>query len=287
MELEKLINGILRMHMPKIEVELKNKAKWVRTQSMEMCVAGGGHLVSAFSCTDLLVALYYGEILCLNPKNSEWEDRDRFILSKGHATSALYAILADLGYFSIKDLQDYCKFGSKLGSHPDKVLPGIEATSGSLGHGLGIAAGMALAAKLDQKDYRSVVLMGDGECSEGEVWESALFAARHQLNNLVGIIDRNQICVTDFTKDCICLDPLAEKWLSFGWDVAEIDGHSYVEILKAFSDFRNRNSKKPLMIIAHTVKGKGVSFMENKPMWHTKVPAGEQIALARKELACE
>lgn len=167
-----------------------------------------------------------------------------------------------------------------LGSHPDKSVPGVEATTGSLGHGLGIAAGMALAAHQDKKSYKIVALLGDGECSEGSVWESALFASHHQLHNLIGIIDYNNLCVTDFIEDCIGLSPLAEKWRSFGWDTVEINGHSFLELIHAFQ----KTYDKPLMIIAHTTKGKGVSFMENTPSWHTKIPAGEQIALAKKEL---
>lgn len=266
-------------------IELKKKANWVRNRVLEMCVSGGGHLVSSFSCVDILVALYYGDILRINPKEPKWEERDRFILSKGHAAPALYAILADLGFFSPEKLNSYCKFGGMLGSHPDKSIPGIEATTGSLGHGLGLSAGMALAGKMDKLDYMTVVLLGDGECSEGEVWESALFASKHKLNNLVGIVDRNQICITDFTENCIGLNPFIDKWEAFGWMTLEIDGHSFDEILSAFKNFCKKDTNnRPLMIIANTVKGKGVSFMENNPSWHTKIPSGELLEKARKEL---
>jgi transketolase len=263
---------------------LKKKANWVRNQVLDMCIRGGGHLVSAFSCVDILVALYYANILRFDPGKPNWEKRDRFILSKGHATAALYAILANLGFYPLKNLNSYCKGKGSFGCHPDRDIPGVEASTGSLGHGLGIAAGMAKAAKMDHKGYLCVALLGDGECSEGALWEAALFAYRHRLNNLVGIIDRNQICSSDFTEDCIGLNPLADKWKAFGWKVIEVNGHSFREIICAFKDFRKSHTSKPLMIIANTVKGKGVSFMENDPAWHTKVPSGKQIELAKREL---
>jgi transketolase len=272
--------------MPNIDknIYLKKKANWVRNQVLEMCIRGGGHLASSFSCTDMLVALYYGDILRFDAKNPKWDNRDRFILSKGHAAPALYIILSDLGFYPLQELDNYCKCDTKFGSHPDAVIPGIEATTGSLGHGLGIAAGMAKAAKLDGKEHAIVTLLGDGECSEGAIWEAALFANRHRLNNLIGIIDRNELCVTDFTENCIELNPFAEKWNAFGWETREINGHSFEEIAAAVRDLRNRDSDRPLMIIANTVKGKGVSFMENDPAWHTRIPSGNQIELARKEL---
>lgn len=265
-------------------LELKKKANWVRNRTLEMCLAGGGHLASSFSCAEILVSLYCGDMLRFNPKNPKWDERDRFVLSKGHAAPALYALLADAGFFPHEELNSYCKSKSLLGSHPDRIIPGVEASTGSLGHGLAIAAGMAQAAKMDDKDYMTVVLLGDGECSEGAVWESALFAHQHRLNNLIGIVDRNLLCTTDFTEGCIGLDSLADKWKAFGWRTLEINGHSFEEILGAFRDCRNNDNQQPLMIIAHTVKGKGVSFMENDPIWHTKIPSGEQIELARKEL---
>jgi transketolase len=263
---------------------LRKKANWLRNKVLDMCIAGGGHLASAFSCVEIMVALYYGGILRFDSGNPDWDGRDRFILSKGHAAPVLYAILSDLGFFAMDELDSYCQPGSILGSHPDKIIPGVEVTTGSLGHGLGVAAGMALAAKMDNAPYMTVALLGDGECSEGSVWEAAMFASCRQLDNLVGVVDRNHLCVTGFTEDCIRLNPFAEKWKSFVWDVIEINGHSFEEIINAFKDFRRRRSGKPLMVIAHTVKGKGVSFMENNPFWHTKIPAGEQIESAKKEL---
>jgi len=265
--------------------ELKEKANWVRNQILEMIVsANKGHIGGAFSCTDILVTLYYGGILRFDSNNPNWSERDRFILSKGHSCVALYAILADLGFFSTSELNSFCQKGSMLGGHPDRNIPGIEADTGSLGHGLGIAAGLALSAQIDKKDYMTVALLGDGECYEGSVWEAAMFAGHHQLNNLIAIVDRNQQCVTDFTEDCNRLEPFADKWRAFGWDIRAISGHSFHELLAAFKDFRIRKSPQPLVIIANTIKGKGVSFMERNIIWHHSVPKGEELKIARQEL---
>jgi transketolase len=265
--------------------ELERKAGWVRRQVLEMVVsAGRGHIGGAFSCADILVVLYYGGVLRFDPLRPEWKKRDRFILSKGHSAAALYAILADLGYFPASELGIYQKRGCILGGHPDRKIPGIETDTGSLGHGLGVGAGLALSAKLNNKDFLSVVLMGDGECCEGSVWEAAMFAARHKLNNLIGIIDKNGLCATDFMRDCLNLDPLDKKWRAFGWDVISVDGHSFKGLLAAFGNLRNRKSSKPLMVIARTTKGRGVSFMEGNPGWHHAVPKGREIEAARREL---
>ena len=264
---------------------LRKKANYIRSQILEMIAsAGKGHIGGAFSCTDILVTLFYGGILRFDPANQNWSERDRFILSKGHACTALYAILADLGYFAISELRNYGQNGCMLRGHPDRKIPGIEVDTGSLGHGLGIAAGLALGAKMDKKDYNTFVLLGDGECYEGTVWESAMFSGHHHLNNLVAIVDRNGICATDFIKDCLCLDHLDEKWKAFGWDVSVVDGHSFEELLSAFKSLSFRKSDKPLILIANTVKGKGVSFMEGNPIWHHTVPKGEELEIARKEL---
>lgn len=265
--------------------ELDEKAKWVRKEVLEMCFcANCGHIVSSFSCTDILVALYYGGVLHFDPANPDWKERDRFILSKGHGAIAAYPILADLGFFSQDELPRFCQNDCILGAHPDNLIPGIEVIAGSLGHGLGIASGIALAAKMDKKNYAVIALLGDGECYEGSVWEAAMFAGHHELSNLTGIIDRNGLSVTDFTENSLRLNPLDSKWRSFGWDSISIDGHSFKELLDALQDLRSRRSVKPLMIIANTVKGKGVSFMQNKPLWHTIVPNNEQIEIARGEL---
>ncbi|MBU0778353.1 transketolase [Patescibacteria group bacterium] len=265
--------------------DLEEKANQVRMQTLEMCTrAGSGHVVSSFSCTDILVALYYGGILRFDPANPKWDKRDRFYVSKGHGAMALYPILADLGFFAKDELSKFSQNDGILGAHPDNNIPGIEVVTGSLGHGLGLAIGMALCAKIDKKEYITIALLGDGECYEGSIWEGAMFAGHHQLNNLIGIIDRNGLSVTDFTEKSLRLNPLKDKWHSFGWDVVIIDGHSFREIFDSFKDFRLRKSNKPLMIIANTVKGKGVSFMENSPLWHNLVPTDEQTEMAMREL---
>lgn len=269
------------------EHELRLKANWVRRQILEMSVrAGSGHVTSSFSCAELLVALYHGGILHFDPKNPKWDGRDRFILSKGQSGLALYPVLADLGFFPKSELINFTQKGSILGVHTESNVPGIEAVTGSLGHGLGLGSGMALAARKNKKNFLTVVMMGDAECYEGSVWEAAMFTGHHQLNNMIAIIDRNWLGVTDYTEKSLKLDPFAARWSSFGWDVLTIDGHLFKDIFRAFKNVRTRKSKKPLMIIAETVKGKGVSFMENKLLWHYRVPAGNEIDRAREELAC-
>ncbi|MGA2462876.1 MAG: transketolase [Thermodesulfobacteriota bacterium] len=264
---------------------LEKKARWVRRQIVEMVFnAKKGHIGGALSCTDILVSLFYGGILQYDARNPDWPERDRFIMSKGHSGIALYAILANLGFFSLSELATFCKNGSMLGGHPDRNIPGVEADTGSLGQGLGIGAGLSLCAKLDCRKYKTVVLLGDGECYEGSVWEAAMFAGHHQLDNLVAVIDRNQQCVTDFTENCLRLEPFAEKWGAFGWDIRSIDGHSFEELLDIFSHIRTRSSGKPLAVIANTTKGKGISFMEKQLNWHHGVPTQQELEIARKEL---
>jgi len=270
--------------------KLRKKANWVRRQVLEMIVsAGKGHIGGAFSCTDILVTLYYGDILRFKPSNKGWSNRDRFILSKGHSAASLYAILADFGFFPLSYLRKYQKEGCLLGGHPSRKIPGIEADTGSLGHGLGIGAGLALSAKMDKKNFMTIVLLGDGECCEGSVWEAAMFSAKHKLNNLIGIIDNNGLCSIDSIKDSLDIEPPEEKWKAFGWNVVVVDGHSFKELISVFEEIRKRKSSKPLMIIAKTVKGKGVSFMEGTCNWHHGVPKGKLLENAREELneACK
>ncbi|MDD2850936.1 MAG: transketolase [Desulfuromonadaceae bacterium] len=269
----------------KIEM-LEDKARAIRLTVLNMIAeAGKGHIGGAYSCTDIIVALYYGGILRFAPDNPSWGLRDRFILSKGHSGSALFAVLADLGYFDTSELALYCKNGSILGGHPDRNVPGIEADTGSLGHGLGIGAGMALAAKLNNTGQRVFVLVGDGECAEGAVWEAMVFAARHKLANLTLIIDRNRQCVLDFTEDCAPLDPFSDKLAAFGWDTREINGHSFEEILAVLEEPVAIVEDRPRAIVANTVKGKGVSFMEGILKWHHAVPNQDELFAARTELA--
>lgn len=267
---------------------LKEKARYIRKLILEMCAAAGtGHVTSSYSCTEILVALYYGGILRVDPKNPKWECRDRFILSKGQASVILYPILADLGFFPMDELSRFCKADGKFGVHLQHDVPGVEITAGSLGHGIGVATGIAYAAKLNRELYLTVALLGDGECYEGSVWEAALFASHNRLNNLVAIVDRNHMCATNFTEDAVELEPLDAKWASFGWNVVNVNGHSFEELLKALDGVRSRKSSRPLVIIADTVKGKGVSFMCDHPLWHSVAPTGEQVEAARAELEGE
>ena len=266
---------------------LEAKAASTRLKIVEaIAAADKGHVGGALSCTDLLVAMYYGGTLRFDPRDRNWQGRDRFILSKGHVGVALYVVLADLGFFDAAELKRLNR-GGILGEHPDRGIPGVEIDSGSLGHGLGIGAGLALAARLDGKSNRTFVLLGDGECYEGSVWEAAMFAAHHELSNLVAIVDRNGQVVNDFTESINRLGSLTEKWKAFGWETCEIDGHSMKEICSVFTEISSssRRQKQPLVIVANTVKGKGVSFMERQLAWHHGAIAGTKLEQARRELA--
>ncbi len=241
------------------------------------------HLGSCLSCIDLLVFLYWS-ILDINPNNPNDLNRDRFLLSKGHGAPALFQVLAERGFFPIKKLDEFGQPGSVFHEHPPKpgYIPGVEAATGSLGHGLPIALGMALAAKISKKNYKCYALLSDGECNEGSIWEAAMLAPSLELSNLTVIIDFNKWQATGRSKEIMNLEPLDKKWDSFGWNVQEINGHDFLDIRKAFSNLRN--SKRPNAIIAHTVKGKGVSFMEDNNNWHYRTPNLEELELALKEL---
>ena len=253
---------------------------------MQTALWGGkGHIPPAFSWVEIAVTLYYAGILKFDPKQTSLETRDRFILSKGHACLTLYAILSDLNFFSKQHLKNFAGNGSMLPGHPDTEIPGIEVCSGSLGHGLGIGAGMATSAKIDKSAWNVFVLLGDGECHEGSIWEAAMYAGHNKLSRLTAIIDRNKLGATDFTENYGSLEPLKERFLSFGWDVFEIDGHCFEEIyFRLLEVTKNKFKNKPLCIIANTVKGKGVPFMENSKSWHHRMPKGEEIDLAWKFL---
>lgn len=267
--------------------ELEKKAKWVRSKALEMCVnAGRGHLGGTFSCAEILVALYYGGILNASPFSKNDPDRNRIIFSKGHAMLGLYAILGDLGFFDAKELENYGKNGTILGDHPDHLIPGVEIASGSLGHGLSIACGLALAAKMSGRNFMTVAVLGDGECNEGSVWEAAMFGQNHKLNNLVAVIDNNGLGATDFTRNFSGSVPMEDKWWSFGWQTIRVDGHNFEDMLSAFKKAR-QSVGQPTAIIAETIKGKGVSFMEDSPIWHHGAPKGELAARAMQELANE
>lgn len=269
--------------------EIKNKdykaiAKEIRKRIIKLhAKSGSSHIGSSLSIVDILTILYF-KILSLNPKNPEDKNRDRFILSKGHACSALYATLALRGFFPKKILESYAINGGKLLGHVTRgLVPGVEASTGSLGHGLSIGAGMAIAGKYDRNNYRVFVLLSDGECDEGSVWESAMFASHHKLDNLIAIIDYNKLQAFGWVKEVNNLEPFAEKWKSFGWAVREIDGHNFTQIKKIL-DKVPLSKYKPSCIIAHTIKGKGISFMENQLAWHYKSPNKKQLEDAFKEL---
>ncbi len=261
---------------------LKEKSRYVRICALNMVVnAKKGHLGGTFSATDILVTIYYSGLFKFDPNNPE---RDRFILSKGHSCPALYAILADLGFFSISELDTFCKNDSRLGGHPDRNIPGIEVNTGSLGHGLSIGTGMVLATKLDNKNFKTIVLLGDCECHEGSIWESVMFSGHHKLGNLIVVVDYNKQCATDFAEDSINLDPFADKWKAFNLDVRIVDGHSFPELINNFNDIQRRQAK-PTVIIARTIKGKGISYMERNLDYHHKIPTEDDVEIALKELS--
>lgn len=267
--------------------QLEHIAKEIRKKIFYMIYkAGGGHIAPAFSIVELVTALYF-RILRLNKDSVTDESRDRFILSKGHACAALYAVLVQAGFAPQKVLEKFCQPDGIIGGHPDiAALPGIEATTGSLGHGFPFSMGLALSAKLDGKDYRVFTILGDGECQEGSIWEAALFASHHNLDNLIGIIDYNKYQALEPIKDVLALEPLKAKWESFNWAVKEVDGHNLQEIINVLSDVPFERDK-PNFVIAHTIKGKGVSFMENVPIWHYRLPNEEETKIAVKELGME
>lgn len=246
--------------------------------------AGSGHPGGSLSSADIITALYFYK-LRHNPKNPKWDERDRFVLSKGHSVPALYSALSLCGYFKIEELKNLRKFGSILQGHPDALrVPGIEASTGSLGQGLSIGVGIALAAKLDNKDYKTYVLTGDGECDEGQIWEAFMagnhFAKKGRLGNLIAIIDRNNLQIDGNTEDVMMLNPLAERINAYGWETITIDGHNFEEIIRAL----DKKYSQPRAIILNTIKGKGVKFMENKAKWHGNAPNFFQCILGLKDL---
>ncbi|MDY6835209.1 MAG: transketolase [Chloroflexota bacterium] len=246
--------------------------------------AGSGHPGGSLSAADIIATLYFGGVLNHRPMDPEWAERDRFVLSKGHAAPVLYAALAECGYFDIKDLLKLRKVGSHLQGHTDStVTPGVEMSSGSLGQGLSFGVGLGLGAKLNYSDSRIFVLLGDGECDEGQVWEAAMSAAHFGLDNLTAIIDRNGLQIDGETECVMKLEPFADKWSSFGWHVKEIDGHDIKQILNAFNEAKFINDK-PTAIIAHTIKGQGVKCMEGRAEWHGKVLSPDEAKPILKDL---
>jgi len=255
--------------------DLKLKANAIRTWVIKMVyAAGSGHPGGSLSAADILAVLYFHEMR-INPQNPNWPERDRFVLSKGHASPAYYAALAMRGFFPESELLKFRDVNSFLQGHPSLMVPGVDMCTGSLGQGLSAAIGMALAARLDTLDYRVYTVLGDGEIEEGNVWEAAMTAATHKLDNLVAIVDRNKIQLDDFTDRMVELDPLEEKWSGFGWRVISINGHDVVQIARALDEAR-KTEGRPTVIIAHTVKGRGVSYMENTAKYHGKPPQSEE-----------
>ncbi len=267
--------------------DLAEKACIIRQDIVRMLgEAKSGHPGGSLSAADIVTTLYFYE-MNVDPKNPSWPDRDRFVLSKGHAAPVLYAALAEKGYFPKEELMTLRKTGSRLQGHPSmKHLPGVEISTGSLGQGLSAANGIALAGRLDGRKYRVYVVLGDGEIQEGQIWEAAMAAAHYRIDNLVAFLDHNGLQIDGPTREVMSPEPAAEKWRAFGWHVEEIDGHSFPEIINALARAREVKGK-PTMIVANTVKGKGVSFMENQVGWHGNAPNTEQTGQALSELGGE
>jgi transketolase len=265
-------------------VDTRELANRIRLHALRMTSgAGSAHIGSVFSMADILAVLY-GEVLRVDPANPRWKDRDRFILSKGHAGAGVYAVLAERGFFPVEKLASHYQDGSDLSGHVShKGIPGVELSTGSLGHGLPVGAGMAYAGMLDAAPHRVFVLLSDGECDEGSNWEAILFASHHRLDHLTVIVDYNKVQSLKPVAETLGLEPFADKWRSFGWTVAEVDGHDHDQLRAALSSLP-LEAGKPTCVIAHTVKGKGVSFMEHSVLWHYRTARGEEFAAAESEL---
>jgi transketolase len=275
---------MLQAHTPLSIPELEAMAATIRCDIIEMiCTAQAGHPGGSLSATDLVTALYF-RLMRVDPAQPDWPDRDRFILSKGHACPVWYAALAERGYFDKAHLGTLRRLNSMLQGHPDmNKTPGIDMTAGSLGHGLSAGLGMALSGKLRGKGYHVWVILGDGECQEGSVWEAAMAASKWRLDNLTAIVDRNRLQNDDLVCNVMPVAPLVAKWRAFGWHTVEIDGHSMAEVVAALEGAQARRGG-PTAIVAHTVKGKGVSFMEDRAEWHGKAPCEEEAACALDEI---
>jgi transketolase len=271
----------------KLTADLKAQANYLRRQSLTMIYRRqAGHPGGCLSAADIIAALYFN-VLRIDPKRPDWEDRDRFILSKGHASALLYSALAHRGYFAESELGHWGELSCQLQGHPDRLkTPGVDMTSGILGHGIAIGLGLSLAARLQKKDYRTYVLLGDGECQGGIVWEGANACAKFNPGNLIAIVDYNDVQLDGAVHEIMPMEPFADKWRSFRWEVITIDGHDMNQILSALDEARSV-TRSPVVIIARTVKGKGVSFMENKAQWHGIPPDKEQYEAAMAELSGE
>jgi transketolase len=266
-------------------VHLQALCRKVRRNIVEMIgAAKSGHPGGSLSAVETLVTLYF-DVMRHDPSNPQWEDRDRFLLSKGHAAPVLYAVLAECGYTPVDQLNTLRKLGSVYQGHPDRrFIPALEGSTGSLGIGLSLALGMGEAARLRGSPSRTYVMLGDGEIQEGQIWEAAMYGAFHKVDNVCAIVDYNRIQLDGWVKDIMELEPLADKWRSFGWHVIELDGHDIAAVQAAFAE-ADRTKAKPTVLVAHTVKGKGVSFMENNPKFHGVAPTPDEVQTALKELA--
>lgn len=267
------------MDRKKIEEICRNIRKNI---FLEAYYAGGGHMGAAFSVADILGTLYFGDIIKYDVTRPNWEERDKVILSKGHAALALYATLSEAGFFSKEMLKQVCQPGSVLGGHPRVGdIPGVEASTGALGHGLSFGIGIALANKIDRKDSHTYVILGDGECQEGSIWEGALSAPTLELDNLTVIVDHNKLQAMDELESIVKMQPFIDKWRAFGWNVEEVDGHDIEDIAQAVT---KRIVNKPTLVVANTIKGKGVSFIEGVPIWHYRMPNEQELPILMEEL---
>lgn len=248
---------------------LTDRAKFVRLETVRLSrIAGAGHYSATFSCAEILVTLCYHQMR-IRPSEPRWPDRDRFVMSKGHAAIGWYPILGDLGYFDPALLDEFTRLGSPFGDHPDfRKVPGADFSSGSLGHGLSISVGMALAARVQHRDYRTYCLLGDGELAEGQIWEAAMAAGHYGLGNLVAIVDRNRLCIDGFTDDVMTVEPIEDRFAAFGWDTHRIDGHDLGTLLDTFDALPAPDHRRPQLIVADTIKGRGVKMMELSLDWH-------------------
>jgi transketolase len=265
-------------------MRLQERATWLRLQALRLIeIAKSGHYSSTFSSAEIIAVLYY-HVLRLDPANPDWSDRDRFVMSKGHAAVGLYPVLADLGFFPMTDLDDYTRVGSLFADHPQIAIPGVDFGSGSLGHGLSVCVGMALAGRLHRRGYRVHCMLGDAELNEGQVWEAAMAASHYGLGNLTAVVDRNGMGLDGSTEDVLGIEPHADKWRAFGWQVSEVDGHDVGALLETYDGLPPTDSRKPTVIIAHTVKGKGIAWMENSRVWHLGALIGADREAAEVEL---
>jgi len=268
----------------KIEL-IQEKAKMSRLGTIRLIsLAKSGHYGSSFSSSEIFATLYY-HVMHYDPKNPPWPSRDRFVMGKGHSAVGVYPILADVGFFPKEDLETYTQLGSPFGDHPDmNKIKGIDFSSGSIGHGLSVGVGMSLGARIDNEKYRTYILMGDGELQEGQVWEAAMSAANFKLGNLVAIVDNNKVTVDGHTEELMNVDPIKEKWESFGWNVVEVDGHDVEALIETFDNLPSTDSDVPTVILCDTVAGKGVSFMEYGYEWHVANLGESDIQKAIEEI---